>query len=682
MSLNPAPRRSRPAWVIPLLVAGLAGVVFWIHFPALSAKALLFDDEQYLIKNVLIQQPSWASTWRFLSEVLTPSTVGGYYQPLSMISLMLDFPFADGPFDTRPFHRTSLSLHVLNTLLVWWFLYSLFSGLNADSKTPHLAGRRPSGRQNPIASQNQNAMWPAALTALLFGVHPLTVEPIPWVGERKTLLATFFALICLVCYVRYVRSKSRAAYGGAIATFVFALLSKPTVTPLPLLLILLDLWPLRRFSRRSLLEKIPFLAIAGLSACITFASQARTAGVHLPRDYGLARIPLVLCHNIVFYLIKIVWPHDLSAHYPFPEPMSLSQPMMLAGAIGTAILLALLAVSLRWTRAAAVGWLFFFVAILPTMQIVGFSNVIASDKYAYFPSLGLCTLAVWLLLRLWNHRGGPSPIAARRFAIAAIVLLIAAAEARATRSYLSKWQDTQTLYRYMVTLAPKAPSLYNDLAADAERHGRYDEAVSRFRQALALAPDDGWYHNGLGGVYFKQGKIDEAEAEFRAALDCTPILPDVTNNLGLAMARKGQIDEAEAYFRQSISLRGEAPDVHHNLAALLLIKGKNEEAAREAGEALRIKPHYAEAHYNLGLAKARQQLLDEALRQFTETLRLNPDHVNARASLAEVLMAKSRWSEAAEQYQEVLRLQPNDERAFRGLQDATARQAATTQSSP
>ncbi|HKQ46784.1 MAG TPA: tetratricopeptide repeat protein [Phycisphaerae bacterium] len=662
--MSPPANPGKTGHWLPVLAMGaaLACTVFLVHFPALNAKALLFDDEQYLTKNILVQQPGWASARRFLAEIFKPSTVGGYYQPLTMISLMLDYPLASGPTDVRPFHRTSLIFHALNTVLLFLLLRWLFSGPAQD-------GRRP----------GPAILWPAAFVALLFGIHPLTVEPIPWVGERKTLLATLFALISLIWYVRWVRSTRWTAMAGSLVAFVLALLSKPTVTPLPLLLVLLDIWPLRRFSRRSLFEKIPFLVIAALSAVITFVSQARSAAVHLPQDYGPGRIPLVLAHNIVFYLYKIVWPHDLSTHYPYPDPLTLSHPMILAGAIGTVLLMVILAVSLRWTRAAAISWLFFFIAILPTMQIVGFSNVIASDKYAYFPSLGICLFVAWLLSRMWSISDRSTRL--RRIAITLVVLLIAAAEARATRGYLEKWRTTESFYRHMISLAPQAAPLYNDLAADAARRGLHDTAALRFRQAIHLDPENGWFRSNYGAVLFEQGKLNEAAAEYREALRLNPELADAANNLGLVLARQGNLDEAETFFRQSLSKKNEVPDTHNNLAALLLLKGKNEEAAASAAEAVRLNPHHAEAQFNLGLARARQGQLDEALSRFDEAVRLRPDYIDALIGRADVFTMRQDWDRAEEAYRAVLRLRPDHESARRGRDRALARRAATTQSS-
>lgn len=654
---------SKPANLLILSIC-LAGVIFWVHLPALSAKALLFDDEQYLTKNLLVQKPGWSSAKRFLAEVLKPSTVTGYYQPLTMISLMLDYPFAKSPFDVRPFHRTSLILHVANTVLIFLFLWRLFDSVRAFRR---LFGNR---QNEKAAALRSGPMGPAFMTAMLFGVHPLMVEPIPWVGERKTLLATFFALISLILFVRWVQSSSRGAYAGALTAFVLAMLSKPTVTPLPLLLLLLDVWPLRRWSRRAVLEKIPFLLLAALFAVITFLSQSRSAGIQLPQDYGPARIPLVLCHNIVFYLYKLVWPHDLSAHYPFPAPMDWSNSLMLAGVIGTGLWIAFLAASWRWTRAIAVGWLFFFLAILPTMQIIGFSNVIASDKYAYFPALGICLIVMALLIRCWNGSA--------RIGIAGIVFLLTFAEARATRHYLAQWKDTETLYRHMIALAPNSAPLYNDLAADAVRRGLREQARAWFDRAVELEPNNPTWRNNRASNLYDLGLLDEAMSGYQDALRLAPDSADPANGLGIVLARKGRLDEAEQYFRRALSIKSDAPDVHSNLAGLYLLQGKNAEAAAEAREAVRLQPAGAEAHYHLGLANARQGALDQAQRQFTRAIRLRSDYVDARMSLAEVLMARGRWSDAADQFREVLRLHPDHAPARKGLATASARESAAS----
>jgi hypothetical protein len=206
--------------LLVLLILIVVGATLFAHWPALSAQALTFDDQQYLIENQRVQNPSWTGAWRFLNEVLEPATVRGYYQPLAMISLMLDCTLGGSPDNLRPFHRTSLILHAANTVLVIVLLYMLFG--------------QP---------------WAAAMVGLLFGVHPMTVEPIAWIGDRKTLLAALFALGCLNCYVQFTRTKRWALYALSLALYVLALMSKPTTTLLPVGLLVMDFWPLRRLGR-------------------------------------------------------------------------------------------------------------------------------------------------------------------------------------------------------------------------------------------------------------------------------------------------------------------------------------------------------------------------------------------------------------------------------------------------
>ena len=214
--------RYRGVLLLALLAAVVAAAICAAYWPVLSAQAISFDDAQFVTENPLVQNPSWQSAGQFLSEVRKPSTVKGYYLPLSMISLMLDYAAGGRPDDLRAFHRTSLALHVLNSVLVIVLIYSLFQ-----------------------------QVWPAALLGLLFGLHPLTVEPVAWVGERKTLLAAFFALWCLILYVRYTRNARWRWAVASLVMYLLALLSKPTAAPLPLLLLLLDWWPLRRIGKRA-----------------------------------------------------------------------------------------------------------------------------------------------------------------------------------------------------------------------------------------------------------------------------------------------------------------------------------------------------------------------------------------------------------------------------------------------
>jgi hypothetical protein len=572
--------------VVAVSVAG-------VHWPALSSRVMPFDDEEYLNHNPLVQNPGWASAKRFLVEITEPSSVRGYYQPLTMISLMADYALGGRPDDLRQFHRTSLAWHVMNTLSVMVLLYALFG--------------QP---------------WAAALAGLIFGVHPQTVSLIPWVGERKTLLATFFALWCLILYVRFARHGSLKVYGAALAMYVLGLMCKPTVTPIPVLLLLLEYWPgiggrgsgrtkmvfagwtkmifvllgsrrsgVQRFgvstkltplpAREGLGEggrgptfrrfdvffsKLPFFAIGAVFAVITLVSQKRTLGVTMPGEYPPLGVPLILCHNVFFYLRKFVWPANLSAWYPFPEPLALTHPTVLAGVVFTAVLIAALVISLRWTRALLTGWLFFFCAILPTMGIIGFHPVIAADRHAYFPMVGLLLIGTWLLSRMWNAplargrgpgvRGRWSGIADWLFSrdpkgsalglrIVAVVMVVAVAvaEAKATRRYQAHWQDTERWYRTMLRLTPEVTVLHYGLGRDLQMQERFDEAIEEYRQAVRFRSDllydrklASAAHNNLGGLSAARGELEEAFVHYREAMRLTPGRALVANNLAWLLA--------------------------------------------------------------------------------------------------------------------------------------------------
>jgi tetratricopeptide (TPR) repeat protein len=663
--------------LIGVLIIAVCAVVFVVHWPALSAQALSFDDNQYFVENFLVRSPGWQSAKRFLTEVLEPSTVKGYYQPLTMISLMVDYALGGQSESLRPFHITSLALHIANTALIIVLLYQLF-GL----------------------------AWVAAGVGLLFGVHPLTVEPIPWIGERKTLLAAFFALWSLVLYVHFVQKDNRKAYLGCIVMYVLALISKPTSTPLPVVMLLMDFWPLRRLKWRSIVEKLPLLVVGGISAVITYISQSRTALMVTPQVYGPTRVPFLICHDIIFYLYKIVWPSNLSPHYPFPDPLGFSAPMVMAGVIGTCVLIPLLVVSLRWTRALLTGWLIFFVAVFPTMQTFQFGNVIASDKFVYLPSIGLLMILTAFLSRI-RVADGTRQHRAKCIVTAIIVLMLVGAESFATRRYLAYWKDTITLFTRIVRLAPNAMTPLHNLGVaytdkgDMEEavkyfqdalkiqpndidaimnlgkiyidDGRYAEAMSYYEKALSLSPKDARVYGGIGVILTHQGRYDEAIAAYRKGLELKPDSISF-NNLGVILYSKGRPDEAEECYKRAIELNLRNAEAYYNLGNVLLAKGEFEQAINRYKKALRINPGYTKARSNLAIALMRQGRLDEAIDSFTEASKIEPNNVDVHYNLACALLDKGWLQGAADEYRQVLKLQPQDVNTRCILGDVLARQ--------
>ena len=394
-------------------------------------------------------------------------------------------------------------------------------------------------------------------------------------------------------------------------TYVLALLSKPTSIPLPFLLLLLDYWPLNRISRKGIIEKVPLLLIGVVFAVVTVISQFRTGSiVKMPAEYPTGAIPLILCYNIRFYLHKILWPVGLSAHYPFPRPFMLSNPDISAGVITTFVLILVLLLSLRRTRALMVGFLFFFLAILPTMQIIGFTNEIAANRFTYLPMLGLLLPVTYFLSQLFNHSGRIPLKTVRQTTVVIVFATLCVCEAFAARHYLYYWKDTVTLYKHMRTIAPDAALLNIGLARGLMKEGKTDEAIETLREEVRINP--GYYKalNNLGGLLAKKSEIEEAIKYFSLAAKAEPDDLAARLNLGTMLLKQNRLTEAIEQYRHAVRINPNHPDAHCKIGAALLKQGQIEDAVKEFSAALRISPNFAPAR--LGLAAAMVQKRAEA----------------------------------------------------------------------
>jgi tetratricopeptide (TPR) repeat protein len=538
------------------LLISVGTIVVLAHLPALSARAEFHDDAMYVSENPLVQNPSWRSAGRFFCEVWAPSTVRGYYQPLTMVSLMLD-RFLAGPHESlMAYHRTSLFLHAANTVLIAVFLYMLF------------------GR--PII---------AAGVSLLFGLHPVTVESVCWVAERKTVLATFFALGSLLEYIRYTRDQRRRYYVGCMLAYILALLSKPIVVPLPAMMLLMDHWPLGRLHRKSVTEKIPLFAIGVVFAAITYVSQGRAASIYLPGDYSPWRVPLILCHNIVFYLHKLLWPVNLSAHYAYTTHQA-----MVVGVVGTCLLAALLVILRRRTRALLTGLLAFFVMILPAMGIISVTSTMAANRYTYLPSVGLLMVIAALLVQLASQ--GPKAGHRVRQAVAVVFLLaVVAVETIPLRRYLAQWSNTVTLCQYLLTITPRSATLHADLGAALAAAGMSDDAAEHYRHAIAIQPNEARLHFNLAtGLGESDESAKEAIKHYRRALEVDPSYIRAHMNLGSMFLGKNRLNEAIDAFEQTIRINPEYAPGYYNLGKAMMIAGYPTEGLEHLREAMRLSP--------------------------------------------------------------------------------------------
>lgn len=640
--VNRSPARR---WLWTAVVAALVLAVFW---PVLSASALYIDDRVYLAENPLVQDPSWASAWRCLSEVTAPSSVRGYYHPLPIISLMIDCACGGQQGSLMPFHRTNVILHLVNVVLVVVLLRRLMV-----------------------------PQWAAILGGLVFGVHPLAVESVAWVGERKALLAGTFELGCLALYVEYVRTSKPATrvvcYAAAVAAMILASMSRPSTVVLPLLLVILDWWPLKRIGSGRWVDKLPFVVVAGIATMVTLVSHSYRIGVQVDTSSSMLDSLLPAAHKLASLAWSAVWPSTSTPWRVAPDPLALSNPVVLGAVVACAAwFLACLSLRRR-AQAFVAGSALFVAGIAPTLGFVKYSIVYAFDNYAYAPLFGV-VLAFAAGVVAMERRWLVQPWM-RIVAIAGLVGLVAL-EVRATRAQLGHWRDTETLYRFMLSLTPNESILHSDLGLELARQGRIDAAMEEQRRALQLDPRYGRAHNNLGQLQAQAGQFEDAIASYREAIRSEPDLAEACNNLGAALQSTGRLEEAVQAHTQALAVRPDWADAHSNLGVALMKLGRIDDALASFDSAVRFKPDFADAYRNLAECELALGRLDEAVRDYGHAVTLMPANLEFRRNLADLLSQQGRIAEAIEQLREVLRATPDDADARRGLNALLEAQSA------
>ncbi len=497
------------AWIAPLL--GLGTLLLFAQVA--GHQFLHYDDNVYVTENPLVLRGlSWEGVrWAFTS----PEAWYGY--PLDWLSHMLDVQL----FGASPaaHHLVNAVLHGVNAALVYLALARL---------------TRMPGRSLAVAA--------------LFAAHPLRVEVVAWVSERKELLAALFGLLALRAYARYAERPGARRYLLVALLFLASLLAKPMWVTLPFLLLLLDVWPLRRArERRLVLEKLPLLALAAAASIVAFLAQ-RHGGALRGAELGLgSRLGFAMV-SYAQYVAKTLWPSSLSAYYPHPGS---SLPAWQAA--GAALLVAALtAASLAQARRRpwlAVGWLWFVGTLVPVIGIVKAGGHGIADRYTYAPGLGLLVAIVWSLAELGERlrAGRAVPLAAS----AAVVVLSAVSWRQ--QAY---WSDQVTLFSHAVQVTERNGMAHHVLSQGLAAEGRYPEALQQAREAARLEPGNARVRKNLGYVLYRLGLVDEAIAELEAAVALEPDWAEAHGNLGIAYGRKGRMEEAMRELSLERQLRG------------------------------------------------------------------------------------------------------------------------------
>ena len=629
------------------IAIGLIIITAAVYWPVLGNKFVNYDDDRYVYNNPRVRDgitPGgviWALT----------STWNSNWHPLTWISHMIDCQI----YKLNPMghHLTNLLLHLANTVLLFFLLTRL-----------------------------TGSTWRSAFVAALFGVHPLHVESVAWIAERKDVLSTLFFVLTMLAYVRYAESPSIKRYLVVTGAFVLGLMAKPMLVSLPIVLLLLDYWPLQRFAQvtkakkrqrarppavRLVLEKAPLFALALGSSVVTLIAQGAGGAMG-----SLSRLPLgdrlsSVVTGYAAYIMQMLWPLRLGVIYPHPSgylpAWQVVGSILLLGAISVA------AYRLRSSRPyLAFGWLWFVITLIPVIGLVQVGAQFIADRYTYIPLIGLFVAIAWGVatgrMGEWeNGRVGakaspPPPLSHSP------ILLIAAAIVMLplcilTFRQIGYWRNSYTLFMHTLMVTTPSATAYTNLGIAFADKGKLDEAIGYYEKALVISPVHVNARYNMGNAFVRKKMYDQAVQQYREAIDLRPESVEAHTNLGSAYAEMRLYDQATAEYGEALRLNPDYLPAKTNFAKLLKDTGNFAGAEKMYRETLNIRPNDPEAHSDLGVALAAQGMLDEAVGEFNRALELDPKLPGAHVNLANVYAQRKEFDKAVEEYRLALSIKPN-----------------------
>ncbi len=616
-------QRLRPIYCC-LLLLGLTSAAYR---PVWSNGFVDFDDEWYITTNPHVVQglsgPNFRWAWT--------NTRANYWMPLTWLTFQLDasvFPSRSSTGERLPspavVHGQNLVWHSLNVLLLFGWL------------------KRWTG-----------AIGRSFLVAALFAVHPMHVESVAWAAERKDVLSVFFGLATLWAYGAYVAKPSWQRYGLVTAGYVLSLLAKPMLVTLPIILLLLDYWPLARLSGkdrqfgRLVLDKVPLIALAAVAGLGTLlALQDTGAAVSAEILPWSARLANALA-AYGWYLLQTFWPTNLAVLYPHPyQSWSLATALL-----GACLLLAITGFTLRqgqpWFQ---VGWLWFVVALLPVIGLVQGGEQAWADRFCYWPHIGLFIAIVWMLAGLAEDWHLPISVG-RGFAAVGVVFF-----AVLTAVQVAYWRDSATLWQRAVDVTRDNDVAHLHLGYYYLHHGQLDDARNHFAEAVRIRPEVANHQFMLGAVLLAQGKLDQAADHLQQAVTTSPHHAEAWRNLALVYQQQGQWEQAVRCFRGLLTLQPDSAEAHTGLGRALWQMNCRREAEEAFQAAVKLDPRQAEAWHGLGQAALLRGQPAEAIQDFSKAVQANPQLVQAYSDLGLAFARDEQWNRAVNYQQQAIQM--------------------------
>ena len=603
----------------PLICVILALVTFFTFWHVQQNNFVNYDDPDYVTENVMVQKGLTGESvvWAFRANHASN------WHPLTWMSHMMDCQmYGENPVGH---HRTSLFLHAVNAVLLFLVLKKM-----------------------------TGAIWRSAVVAALFALHPMRVESVAWVSERKDVLSGFFWLLTMLFYARYTetRAQNRAAsvnYALTLVCFALGLMSKPMLVTLPCVLLLLDIWPLNRskilsssaaksfkgvpttrsFSMSELLiEKVPFAVLTLIFSIVTVWAQKSGGSVRTLTDLPMAsRINNALV-SYIRYIEKSLWPDGLAVFYPLPEAWP-----------GWAVIGALLFIGVitfcafkfaKHLPYISMGWFWFLGTMVPVIGIVQVGIQSMADRYTYIPMIGVYIVVAWGVYQLMQK------VPNARIILAAASAVVLGACIIVTRSQIVFWRDSEILFRHALAVTKDNYTAHQNLGILLAKQNKLDEAKQHFEAGLKIYPNVAESHHNMGNILLNLGQPDLALSEYLEAIRLKPDYDASYMNLGLLSVKQGRFKDAAGYYSKAVELKPEDCVAHYNLGTAYFELGQLADAETQYTKAISLQPAHVPSLYQMGRLSLRLGNRDRAVYNFSEVLRFQPDHAEAQAQLAQL----------------------------------------------
>ncbi len=632
-----------------LIFAALAIVTIMVYWQVTGFDFVDFDDDIYVEENQIVQRGLTREgfVWAF-----TTGRTGNWH-PLTWLSLMLDCQLSQNL--ARCCHTTNVLIHIANTLLLFWVLKRMTS-----------------------------AFWCSAFVAALFALHPLHVESVAWISERKDVLSTLFFFLTILFYIRYVERRGFFRYVPVVLCFALGLLAKAMLVTLPFALLLLDYWPLGRFRPGKLaaggeegkntrkaagllvFEKAPLFVLTVILCLVTYLLHKSTKGImDLDLDVQLANVVA----SYGRYIGRMFWPRGLAVIYLHPNRIEVGVMV-----ISLIVLICISAVVIFLGRRRpylVVGWLWYIGLLIPVIGFVQIGNHSMADRYSYVPLIGLFIMLTWSAAELAKAKHYP------KGALATAGILIVLLLSVCTVFQIRHWQNGVTLFARAIDVTGGNYVAYNNFGMALDRAGKVDEAIEQWKQALRLNPNHYKVIGNLVRVLVEKGHIEEALFYYSKSVGWSPDDCRTRTSLADTLFRLRGYHRAVEHYEAALAAGCDDASIHYNLAVALSHQGRYDDSILHYSKFLQQQPDSFRAHNNLGAVLMSKRDDAEAIRHFQEALRLNWDYFGAHMNLATILMERGNIPEAIKHYEQAVRIDPNDITARRELENA--REAAGKQ---